>query len=215
MKKEELDKQIDGWLKRRETIKPFIDRMVKLNVRREELLQDMKQLQEDYIKALPFKVGDKVIDEAGNVGWQFSINSTDDAQREYLFSGNALPLRDIAELADTLETPRGRKYTLNFALADDSIIDGKVLASMFDPRKFMCKITPLHRTNSCEANHIQTSGGYDSFVPYKKVEEDLKANGFDVIVFVPSYDEDNGLITCGNAILSGKKPTSSYKEVVF
>lgn len=46
-------------------------------------------------------------------------------------------------------------------------------------------------------------------------EEDLKANGFDVIVFVPSYDEDNGLITCGNAILSGKKPTSSYKEVVF
>lgn len=94
-------------------------------------------------------------------------------------------------------------------------IDGKVLASMFDPRKFMCKITPLHRTNSCEANHIQTSGGYDSFVPYKNVEEDLKANGFDVIVFVPSYDEDNGLITCGNAILSGKKPTSSYKEVVF
>lgn len=65
------------------------------------------------------------------------------------------------------------------------------------------------------AYHIQTSGGYDSFVPYKKVEEDLKANGFDVIVFVPSYDEDNGLITCGNAILSGKKPTSSYKEVVF
>ena len=49
----------------------------------------------------------------------------------------------------------------------------------------------------------------------RKVEEDLKANGFDVIVFVPSYDEDNGLITCGNAILSGKKPTSSYKEVIF
>ena len=157
----------------------------------------------------------KNLDYSGNTGLQFSINSTDDAQREYLFSGNALPLKDIAELADTLETPRGRKYTLNFALADDSIIDGKVLASMFDPRRFMCKITPLHRTNSCEANHIQTSGGYDSFVPYKKVEEDLKANGFDVIVFVPSYDEDNGLITCGNAILSGKKPTSSYKEVIF
>lgn len=157
----------------------------------------------------------KNLDYNGNAGLQFSINSTDDAQREYLFSGNAMPLRDIAELADTLVSPWGRKYTLNFALADDSIIDGKVLASMFDPRKFMCKITPLHRTNSCEANHIQTSGGYDSFVPYKKVEEDLKANGFDVIVFVPSYDEDNGLITCGNAILSGKKPTSSYKEVIF
>ena len=44
---------------------------------------------------------------------------------------------------------------------------------------------------------------------------DLKGNGFDVIVFVPSYDEDNGLITCGNAILSGKVPTSSYQETIY
>ena len=43
MTKEELAKQIDRWLKQRETIKPFIDRMVKLNVRREELLHDMFQ----------------------------------------------------------------------------------------------------------------------------------------------------------------------------
>lgn len=69
MTKEELDKQIDKRLKRLETMKPFIDRKVRLNIRREELLQDMKQLQEDYIKALPFKIGDKVIDEDGNVGW--------------------------------------------------------------------------------------------------------------------------------------------------
>ncbi|UVV53750.1 hypothetical protein NXY15_03760 [Bacteroides thetaiotaomicron] len=53
------------------------------------------------------------------------------------------------------------------------------------------------------------------FTPYKAVEEDLKGNGFDVIVFVPSYDEDNGLITCGNAILSGKVPTSSYQETIY
>lgn len=28
-------------------------------------------------------------------------------------------------------------------------------------------------------------------------------------------DEDNGLITCGNAILSGKVPTSSYQETIY
>ena len=49
MTKEELDKQIDKWLKQLETMKPFIDRKVRLNIRREELLHDMKQLQEDYI----------------------------------------------------------------------------------------------------------------------------------------------------------------------
>ena len=106
-----------------------------------------------------------------------------------------------------------RHLTLHLLMTQS--LTARCLLRCSTPRKFMCKITPLHRTNCCETNLIQTSGGYDSFVPYKKVEEDLKANGFDVIVFVPSYDEDNGLITCGNAILSGKKPTSSYKEVIF
>ena len=34
-----------------------------------------------------------------------------------------------------------------------------------------------------------------------KTWEDLKAKGFDVLVFVPSIDEEHGLVTCGNAIL--------------
>lgn len=158
---------------------------------------------------------DKVKNETfnGDAGLQFSINSTDDRQREYLFSGNSLPLEEIAEIGRELPMPLGRKYALNFALADDSIIDGKRLRELFDPDKFMCKITPLHRTASCEQNHIATTDGYELFSPYKAVEEDLKANGFDVIVFVPSYDEDNGLITCGNAILSGKLPTSKYELI--
>lgn len=151
----------------------------------------------------------------GDAGLQFSINSTDGAQREYLFSGNSLQLEDIASLGASLQMPKGRKYALNFALADDSIIDGKRLRELFDPEKFMCKITPLHRTASCEQNGIATTDGYELFTPYKAAEEDLKANGFDVIVFVPSYDEDNGLITCGNAILSGKLPTSKYEIKEF
>lgn len=151
----------------------------------------------------------------GDAGLQFSINSTDDAQREYLFSGNSLPLGVIAKIGRSLPMPKGRKYALNFALADNSIIDGKRLRELFDPEKFMCKITPLHRTTSCEQNGIATTDGYELFTPYKAVEEDLKANGFDVIVFVPSYDEDNGLITCGNAILSGKLPTSEYEIKEF
>ena len=91
---------------------------------------------------------DKVKNETfnGDAGLQFSINSTDDKQREYLFSGNSLPLEEIAKIGKELPVPLGRKYALNFALADDSIIDGKRLRDLFDPEKFMCKITPLHRT---------------------------------------------------------------------
>ena len=148
----------------------------------------------------------------GDAGLQFSINSTDDNQRKYLFSGNSMPLKSISYLSKYLPDPKGRKYALNFALADDTIIDANILRELFDPSKFMCKITPLHRTKACKQNNIITTGGYDAFTPYQKIENDMKSVGFDVIVFVPSYDEDESLITCGNAILSGNRP-HKYTEL--
>ena len=63
---EELERNIEKW---REIARPFIDKRDKLNIRREKLLQEMEQLQADYIKALPVKIGDKIMDEDGRVGW--------------------------------------------------------------------------------------------------------------------------------------------------
>lgn len=150
----------------------------------------------------------------GDAGLQFSINSTDDEQRNDMFSGNSLSLQSISEIGNNLPDPLGRKYALNFALADDYIVDAKRLANLFDPDKFMCKITPLHKTQSCEDNGIETTGGYEAFTPYKDIENRLKAAGFDVIVFVPSYDEDLGMITCGNAVLSGNLPKVEYSNII-
>ena len=149
----------------------------------------------------------------GDAGLQFSINSTSDEQRESMFSGSSLSLKEISSIANKLPAPIGRKYALNFALADNYIIDSDYLVELFDPSKFMVKITPLHRTSACDENDISTTGGYDSFTPYKEIEEQLKQSGFDVIVFVPSYDEDFGLITCGNAILSGSVPKVPYEVI--
>ena len=78
----------------------------------------------------------------------------------------------------------------------------------------MVKITPLHMTHSCEENNIKTSDGYTSFVPYQKAEDDLINAGFDVLIFVPSSDEDGGRITCGNAILSGSMPECKFTEKI-
>ena len=142
----------------------------------------------------------------GDAGLQLSINSTSDKQREEMFRGNSLTLDAIAAIGDMLPRPIGRKYTLNFALADGYEIDAIKLADMFDPSKFMCKITPIHVTKSSLDNGITTSGGYSEYTPYRHAEDRLKAAGFDVIVFVPSVDEDMGMITCGNAVLSGRVP---------
>ena len=146
----------------------------------------------------------------GDAGLQFSINSTDDKQRDEMFSGNSLSLSEISSLGKYLPLPKGRKYALNFALADGYEVDAKKLESLFDPEKFMVKITPMHRTDACTDNGIKTTGGYEYFTPYKSVEQELKDAGFDVLVFVPSYDEDDGLITCGNAILSCSNPKTKH-----
>jgi 23S rRNA (adenine2503-C2)-methyltransferase len=138
----------------------------------------------------------------GDAGLQFSINSTSDKQRIEMFSNNSLNLIDISNIGVTLPTPVGRKYALNFALADEYELDANKLQKLFDPNKFMIKITPMHLTTACKDNEIQTTGGYEYFTPYKQAEQDLINAGFDVLVFVPSFDEDESKITCGNAILA-------------
>lgn len=138
----------------------------------------------------------------GDAGLQFSINSTSDKQREYMFSGNSLSLDEISKIGKDLIEPKGRKYALNIALADTYEVNAEKLRDLFDPKKFMVKITPLHMTQAVNDNNLTTKDGYIKFTPYKDVEENLKKVGFDVLVFIPSLDEDESRITCGNAILS-------------
>ena len=66
----------------------------------------------------------------------------------------------------------------------------------------MIKITPIHITNACKENHIETKDGYFDYTPYRDIENRLIDKGFDVLVFIPSVEEDTSRITCGNAILS-------------
>lgn len=141
----------------------------------------------------------------GQAGFQFSINTTDEESRIRQFAGGALTLSEFAKIAEKMPDPVSRKYCLNFAYVTNAIVDAKLLASMFDTDKFMCKITPIHNNNSCRENRIETIQGYESYQPYRQVEESLKDVGFDTLVFVPSMDEECGLVTCGNAVLGGGK----------
>jgi 23S rRNA (adenine2503-C2)-methyltransferase len=139
----------------------------------------------------------------GDAGLQFSINSTDDKERDLMFNGNAHSMAACKEIAESIPDPIGRKYALNFAVCGYTV-DANLLAKTFHPDKFMCKLTPMHETTACKENNLITVGGYDSFYPYAEMETNLKNAGFDVLVFVPSKDEDESRITCGNAILADK-----------
>lgn len=140
----------------------------------------------------------------GEAGLQFSINSTDDEQRNQLFDGKSLSLAEISELAKELPMPKGRKYTLNFPVTKQTILDAKKLSELFDKDKFIVKITPIHETNSAIENGFEVSG-YSDYDVYRQFEQPLLDEGWDVIVFVPSKEEDSDRITCGNALISDGK----------
>lgn len=146
----------------------------------------------------------------GDAGLQFSINSTNNIERDTMFSGNACSIEEASEIGKALAFPKGRKITLNFAVADYEI-DAEKLRDYFNPNKFLVKLTPMHKTRTAIENDIKTKGDYTSIYPYRQIEENLKAVGFDVLVFIASEYEDLGRITCGNAILSGTMPDVPYK----
>lgn len=138
----------------------------------------------------------------GEAGLQFSINSTDDSQRNDQFNGMSLSLNEISSLAAKFPMPKGRKYTLNFAVTKDTILNAKELSRLFDKDKFIVKITPIHETNSAINNGFDVTTSYDDYDVYRDFEKPLLEEGWDVIVFVPSKEEDSDRITCGNALIS-------------
>lgn len=138
----------------------------------------------------------------GEAGLQFSINTTDNEQRMEQFNGMSLSLEEISQIAKKLPMPKGRKYTLNFAVTSQTILNAKELLRLFDKEKFIVKITPIHETNSAIKNGFDVTTSYSDYDVYRQFEKPLIDEGWQVIVFVPSKEEDSDRITCGNALIS-------------
>jgi len=140
----------------------------------------------------------------GDAGLQISINSTNEAERQDIFNGNACTLSEISQVMQGI-IPFGRKITLNFAVARWEI-DPRILLQYFNPSMYVIKLTPMHRTATAEFNEIRTLGDYTESYPYEHYEAALKDAGYDVLVFIASKEEDESRITCGNAILGDLQP---------
>lgn len=186
-----LKKIVNSYIKA-DTIHPVVSTMLpKSN-------KDLKSFLDEwcYIKNIVYN---------GEAGLQFSINSTDNKQREDQFNGMSLSLEEISELSKELPTPVGRKYTLNFAVTSKTILDANRLSELFDKNKFIVKITPIHETNNAISNGFDVTTTYSDYNVYRKFEQPLIDDGWDVIVFVPSKEEDSDRITCGNALIASSR----------
>lgn len=132
-------------------------------------------------------------------GLQFSINTLDEEERNKMFRNKSLSLQEISDIIKSLPMPKKRKYTLNFAVTSKCNFDVDLMNKYFNKDKCIVKITPIHET--VEA----VNEGYEivkDFDVYEKFEQPLVKDGWDVIVFVPSKEEDADRITCGNSLIA-------------
>lgn len=174
-----------------DTIHPVISTMLpKENPRLENFLKEWCEIKNNLYK--------------GEAGLQFSINSTNDTQRVTQFNNRSHSLIEISKIAEKLPAPVGRKYTLNFAVTADTELNPARLSNLFDKDRFIVKITPIHQTKNAVENGFDVGDTYTDYNVYRDFEQPLVEAGWDVIVFVPSKEEDSDRITCGNALIATK-----------
>lgn len=132
-------------------------------------------------------------------GLQFSINTLNEEDRNDMFNNKSLSLAEIGAIIDRLPMPKKRKYTLNFAVTSKCNLDPELMDKYFDKKKCIVKITPIHETVEAMDNGFEIIKDFDV---YEKFEQPLVDDGWDVIVFIPSKEEDEDRITCGNSLIA-------------
>lgn len=132
-------------------------------------------------------------------GLQFSINTLDEDDRNAMFRNRSMSLQEISDVIRELPMPKKRKYTLNFAVTSKSNLDVDLMNKYFDKEKCIVKITPIHETVEAVDEGYEIVKDFDV---YEKFEQSLVDDGWDVIVFVPSREEDADRITCGNSLIA-------------
>lgn len=135
----------------------------------------------------------------GGIGLQFSINTLNEVERNKMFNNRSLSLSEISNIINELPMPKGRKYTLNFAVTSKSNLDVDLMNKYFNKEKCIVKITPIHETKEAVKNNYKIIKDFDV---YEQFEQPLVKAGWDVIVFIPSFEEDSDRITCGNSLIA-------------
>jgi 23S rRNA (adenine2503-C2)-methyltransferase len=127
---------------------------------------------------------------------QFSIHTTDDAQRRTLIPAATLPLSEIRKLGDRFFDPGDRKITLNFAAVQGFEMDAGVIARHFSPEVFIIKLTPVNPTFASQAAGLE---GVITEDPQsaEPLRDAFRKHGFDVIVSIGEMRENQIGSNCG------------------
>jgi len=137
----------------------------------------------------------------GRFQLQFSIHSTDKLARDWLVPVKKWSLEKIAQYGKKFFAQGDRKITLNFALAKNVPLEPDVLGGVFDPDRFLIKITPINPTYSTLENNVVSyinptarHGECDHLL------QQLREKGYDVILSIGELEENKIGSNCGQQV---------------
>jgi len=149
----------------------------------------------------------------GQFQMQFSIHSTDEERRREIIPFKIWDLAEVAEYGERFFAPGDRKITLNFAAERDSPIDYAIIQELFDPEKFLIKITPVNPTEKVKAHGVSSMITATSLGQAKKLKEQLEEIGFEVLISIGELEENQIGSNCGQHAL--KFINGTYKIEQF
>lgn len=149
-----------------------------------------------------------------NFQLQFSIHSTNPAQRDEIIPVRKWDFERIAEYGKAFYDEGGKKITLNFALARENEADASVIAEHFPREYFLIKITPLNPTVSTLKNRLTNDVDLETGLPtkHRRFVDELRRLGYDVIISVGDKRENLIGSNCGQYILRFLKERPELRE---
>ena len=149
----------------------------------------------------------------GRFQLQFSIHSTDQKARDWLMPVGKWPLEKIAQFGRSFVGPGDRKVTLNFAAGKQIAFEPAVLADIFEPDKFLIKITPLNPTLSVTKNDLVSYIDPDSDDHTQdELLESLRDCGYEVLLSIGELEENQIGSNCGQYISNYLQSDQQIKQ---
>lgn len=131
---------------------------------------------------------------------QFSVQSTDAAERARLIPVPHWSLAEIAAYGQRFHRPGDRRVVLNLALAQGVPFAPAEVRRHFSPEAFAIKLTPVNPTARGQANGVVTVLRSDDDRAVRRAADELLAHGYDVVLSVGDEREDRVGSNCGQAV---------------
>jgi 23S rRNA (adenine2503-C2)-methyltransferase len=144
----------------------------------------------------------------GRFQMQFSLHSTDELARRRLVPVKCWSFAQIAEYGMRFHAPGDRKITLNFAAARGVPLEAQVLREVFDPERFIVKLTPINPTLAAGKSGLVSLLDATDLSAAKQVAARFAARGFETILSFGDARENEIGSNCGMYVAGARDKIS-------